>query len=127
LKTFFFVYIGVLFNLDNVPALIIGLAIAVVLLYGRKISQFVVSEYPKYDIQITDAIFARGLAAAAIAQLLIANNIEYATEIAAIVYNVIILTIVLSSFMIFLVNKGIYTNITTGKKTATSKTNSKST
>lgn len=108
LKTFFFVYIGVLFNLDNIPALIIGLAIAVVLLYGRKISQFIMSEYPQYDRQITQVIFARGLAAAAIVQLVIADNIPRATEIAAVVYNVIIFTILFSSILIFLVNRGIF-------------------
>lgn len=108
LKTFFFVYIGVLFNLDNVPALIIGLAIAVALLYSRKISQFVVSDYPEYDRQITEVMFARGLAAAAIVQLVIANNMPRATEIAAVVYNVIIFTILFSSILIFLVNRGVF-------------------
>jgi NhaP-type Na+/H+ or K+/H+ antiporter len=108
LKTFFFVYIGVLFNLDNIPALIIGFAISVAMLYGRKISQFVVSDYPEYDRQIAEVIFARGLAAAAIAQLLIANNIARSTEVAAIVYNVIIFTILFSAILIFLVNRGVF-------------------
>lgn len=108
LKTFFFVYIGVLFNLNNIPAIIIGLAIAIVLLYGRKISQFIMSNYPEYDRQITQVIFARGLAAAAIAQLLIAKDIPRAADIAAITYNVIIFTIILSSILIFLVNRGVF-------------------
>lgn len=126
LKTFFFVYIGLLFNIDNIPALAIGLGIAVAILYIRKIAQFFFTEYPVYDQQVAQAIFARGLAAAAIVQLVIINNIDRGQEIAAITYNVIIFTIILSSITIFLVNRGIYSNLVTKKNTIMTKTTSKS-
>ncbi|GIU68770.1 MAG: hypothetical protein KatS3mg002_0006 [Candidatus Woesearchaeota archaeon] len=108
LKTFFFVYIGVLFNVENIPLLIIGIGISTIIMYSRKISYFVMKNSPEYDVLITQVTFARGLAAAAIVQIIITKNIPYAMEIATITYNVIIFTIILSSIMIFLVNKGLY-------------------
>ncbi len=58
-----------------------------------------------YDKKIMNSIFARGLAAAVLAQLAIQSNLQNAELIAKITFAVIMFTIVMSSIRIFLVNK----------------------
>jgi cell volume regulation protein A len=106
LKTFFFVYIGILFSFSNIYAFIIGVIIAISILFSRKVSGLIIKDYEKYDQDIVKAIFARGLAAAAIAQVVMLNSdkIFHAEEISLITYTVIVFSIILSSGMIFYVN-----------------------
>ena len=58
-----------------------------------------------YDKKIMNSIFARGLAAAVLAQLAIQNNLQNAELISKITFSVIMFTIVFSSVRVFLVNK----------------------
>ena len=58
-----------------------------------------------YDKKIMNSIFARGLAAAVLAQLAIQHNLQNAELIAKITFSVIMFTIIFSSVRIFLVNK----------------------
>ena len=105
LKTFFFVYIGILLDFSSLKALIVGAVMALAILAFRNASSFLTKEFPLYDRKIISSIFARGLAAAVLAQLAIQNNLQNAELIAKITFAVIMFTIIFSSVRIYLVNK----------------------
>ena len=105
LKVFFFVYIGILLNFADQQAVLIGLIIALAIYLSRKASRLASKGMPKFDARISEAIFARGLAAAAIAQILVFSNIQYASRIENIVYAAIIFSIIASSIAVFAVKK----------------------
>ncbi len=105
LKTFFFVYIGVLIDLSDTRALLIGGIIAVVLLFARRASWVLTKKDAPGDRKLIDSIFARGLAAAAIAQIAVVQEIVFADTVAKIVYVVITGTIILSSLNVFVVKR----------------------
>ncbi|MFT4309778.1 MAG: cation:proton antiporter [Candidatus Woesearchaeota archaeon] len=109
LKTFFFVYIGILLNIENGYTLIIGLIIALALSFVRMLSFVPMLGASENDRKMVAAVFGRGLAPAAIAQMGIASQ-EYlpqAPEIALIIYVVITATIVLSSARVFNLKRSI--------------------
>lgn len=105
LKTFFFVYIGVLLDFSNAKALAIGALISAAVMLLRKRSSFIVKDFEPYDKKMINSIFARGLAAAVLAQLAIQNNLQNAELIAKITFAVIMFTIVLSSAKIYYENR----------------------
>ncbi|PIN87229.1 hypothetical protein COV19_00715 [Candidatus Woesearchaeota archaeon CG10_big_fil_rev_8_21_14_0_10_44_13] len=106
LKTFFFVYIGLLFNLSDTRILLLGGTIAVMIMMSRMLSKFITKEYNEYHRKLIQSIFARGLAAAAIAQVVFINKIPYAEDIIGITYAVIVFTIILSSVRVFILAFG---------------------
>ncbi len=105
LKTFFFVYIGLLFNVADVRLIIIGAIVAVAIMISRNLSRFTFKKFSLYDQTLIASTFARGLAAAAIAQVVIMYGIPRGAEIVNITYSVIIFTIFLSSIKIFMLKK----------------------
>ncbi len=105
LKTFFFVYVGLLLNITDSYALLIGLIIATFFLLGRRFSGYLVRDLPAFDRQIVMTTFARGIAAAVIVQIAIRAGLPYAAFISNIVYVVITVSIVYSSVGIFLAEK----------------------
>jgi len=102
LKTFFFVYIGILIDLTNIKALIIGIIISFVLMGSRFASLLLTGHYKDEDRKLVNIIFARGLAAAAIAQIAIQQGFPNADIIGKIIYVVITGTIILSSASVFM-------------------------
>lgn len=107
LKTFFFVYIGMLIDFSDPKALLIGGGISLILLLVRNADVLITKSLAKGDRVLVNSIFARGLAAAAIAQIMVINNISHAPFISRVVYIVIAGTIVLSSMRIFFTLKRI--------------------
>ena len=107
LKTFFFVYIGVLINFSDMKALIIGTIISVVVMFARNLAVFLTKNYSPTDKRLVTSMFARGLAAAVLAQVAIQKGIQFAPLIANVAYIVITFTIVLSSVRIFLFKNSI--------------------
>lgn len=105
LKTFFFVYIGILLDFSNIKALIIGALLAAAVTMLRNTNYIFTKEFLPYDRKIINSVFARGLAAAVLAQLAIQHNLQNAELIAKIVFAFIMFTIILSSVRIYLVNK----------------------
>jgi potassium/hydrogen antiporter len=103
LKTFFFVYIGILINFSDTRALIIGGILAVAIMLARMLNRYLTKRFSEFDQKVICGIYARGLAAAAIAQVVLANNIPGASEIINIVYAVILFTIILSSTNMFII------------------------
>jgi NhaP-type Na+/H+ or K+/H+ antiporter len=107
-KTFFFVYIGLLIDIHNTNILIIGGIISLVVMLARQFSAKLTKKMPVFDRGIISSTFARGLAAAAIAQLLVISGIPNSDVIVQITYTVITFTIFLSSIYIFLAELKIY-------------------
>lgn len=116
LKTFFFVYIGILIDFSDWKIVLIGLTISGLILSVRMISQLVTKKYKPSERKLIDSVFARGLAAAAIAQLAVQSGLSNAEFISGVTYIVIFGTIFLSSVRIFIykfkegVNDGTYDN-----------------
>ncbi|MFH1134238.1 MAG: cation:proton antiporter [Nanoarchaeota archaeon] len=104
LKTFFFAYIGILLDFSNHTALIIGAVIGVTLLITRHASRVLTKGMLPYDRSVINAIFARGLAAAVLAQVAIGSGIENADIISKVTITTIMFTIILSSVHLFTVN-----------------------
>ncbi len=102
LKTFFFVYIGLLFDISLIQPIAIGFAIAFALMVARISSKLLTGNLGRFDRNLIASTSARGLAAAAVVQQIVINNIEHAALIVNVTYSVIIFTIVLSSVNIFL-------------------------
>jgi cell volume regulation protein A len=105
LKTFFFVYIGILINLTDTMALIIGGIIAIALMLARMANKYWTKKFSDFDQSVIGGVYARGLAAATIAQVMISKGIPRAAELVNIVFAVILFTIVLSSINVFLIKR----------------------
>lgn len=105
LKTFFFVYIGVLIDFSNSKALLVGGLISIALLLVRNADSLITKTLALQERALLNSIFARGLAAAAIAQVALLNQVPQAEFISKVVYVVVMGTIVLSSVRIFWIAK----------------------
>ncbi len=105
IKTFFFVYIGMLFDISNVEALIIGTIISISLMIIRNISSTILNNLATKDKVLLNSVFGRGIAAAALAQMAIQMGIQNAEAVESIIYVVIVETIVLSSIKVFVTSK----------------------
>jgi NhaP-type Na+/H+ or K+/H+ antiporter len=73
------------------------------------LSIYIIKDFHEYDQEIIKSIFARGLAAAAIAQIVLSSGINGAETISAITYTVIVFTIIMSSIRIFWSSRNINT------------------
>src|SRR3989344_5605947 len=105
LKTFFFVYIGVLLDFSDSTALMIGAIIAVVVMFLRTSSSILTRQLAPYDAKVVQSLFARGLAAAVLGQLAIQYHLQDAELLAKIIFSAIVFTIVLSSLKVFWVSR----------------------
>ena len=103
LKTFFFVYIGILIDISDWRALVIGLILSVLIMFTRNASSLLTHRIQEEGQALVNAVFARGLAAAAIAQLALEAGIPGAALIVKISFVTITGTIILSSAKVFLV------------------------
>lgn len=117
IKTFFFVYLGLLFRLEYVTAqvIIISIAFLVLVLFSRKIVSKVVSKFrPIFskDQKLMTWMSARGLAAAVLVSLPISMGLDKAApaiftvdalnQITAIAFFVILLTNIATTAGIFM-------------------------
>jgi cell volume regulation protein A len=102
LKTFFFVYIGLLLNLKNMKAFFIGALLALAIMFARNLSLVITKKMASDDKTLINAVFARGLAAAAVIQIVVENNIIHDSGIVDMVYFFIVATILLSSIRVFI-------------------------
>ena len=105
LKTFFFVYIGVMIDISDWRAILIGGVLSVVLMFSRSASSLLTKRMMPESKHLINSIFARGLAAAAIAQLAINAGVQHAHFISKIVFVTITGTILLSSIRVFLIKR----------------------
>lgn len=102
LKTFFFVYIGLLLNLKNTEAIVIGLTISISLMLIRPISSLFTKKFEYLDRKLINSLFARGIAPAVIILIAKENGAIKDQLSIDVVYFVITASIILSSFKVFL-------------------------
>jgi cell volume regulation protein A len=105
LKTFFFVYIGILINLSDTRAVIIGAIISIAIMLARLVSKYFTKRFSDFDQKLISGMYARGLAAAAIAQVVLTKGIPRGAEILNIVFCVIVFTIILNSATVFMLTR----------------------
>lgn len=104
LKTFFFVYIGILLDLSNRRAIVYGSAAAVIILVIRQTSYLLGpmrKNFKKGELFLINSLFARGIAPVAIALTAIEKGILKDKIIIDSIYFTITASIILSSIMIF--------------------------
>ena len=113
-KTFFFVYIGVLVATVNqeflIPSILLGSLIAVVIFLIRPFSvkfAFKPGERRR-DRAVMESMVPKGLAAAVLAQISVQTGIPGAEKIAPVVISTIFFTIVITTLMVFLSEKTKY-------------------
>ena len=101
LKTFFFVYIGLLLNIRNTRAVVLGICIAVALMLFRNLSSLLTRSYEKKDRMLVNSLFARGIASAIIILIAARRGLTSESLLFDTVYIVITATIVLSSIRLY--------------------------
>ena len=102
LKALFFIYVGILLDITDQTALVVGSILSVLIMITRMGSMPLTKGMPKDQRQLVNAVFARGLAAAVLIQAVIQAGMPGAEYMARVVYVVIIGTIVLSSMRVFI-------------------------
>jgi NhaP-type Na+/H+ or K+/H+ antiporter len=107
LKTFFFVYVGISIQLNDLYPILIGLAITVILFLIR--IPIVRASMPrttnKNDLYYMSAIVPKGLAAAVLATIPMQQGIAYGELIMNITFSVILFSIAFTSALIPLLEK----------------------
>ena len=113
IKSFFFVYLGILLQFKNVVPYLIALAIVVGLYLVRPVSTLTLGRgvSPK-DKAMVDGLVPKGLAAAVLAQLPAQMGIPGTELFADVVLSVILITILASTVFVFLVEKNMFGGIT---------------
>jgi len=102
LKSLFFIYVGILLDITDQRALIIGGILSVLIMVTRLGSMPLTKGMTKAQRELVNAVFARGLAAAVLIQAVIQAGIPNAEYMARVVYVVIIGTIGLSSLRVYI-------------------------
>lgn len=102
LKTFFFVYIGLLLNIKNSNAVLIGSAIAVSILLLRNLSSLITRNYKPLERMLINSLFARGIAPAVIILMAKGKNLVTDNTIVDTVYFIITASIILSSLRVLI-------------------------
>ena len=113
-KTFFFIYLGISIQFGNIKVLLIGIILTILIYLGRLIlCQFITSkETPVPEVAMISFIIPKGLAAAVLAEVpmhmkLPVEALATFTEIRAIIYMVILFSILLTAFLIYAQETGI--------------------
>ena len=102
LKAFFFIYVGILLDITDQTALLVGSILSVLIMIVRMASMPLTKGMPGAQRKLVNAVFARGLAAAVLIQAVIQAGMPQAEYLARVVYVVIIGTIILSSLRVFI-------------------------
>ncbi len=112
-KTFFFVYIGVLTNIADWGPIVLGIAIAVAVFIIRPVAVKLAykPQDNKDDKPIMESMVPKGLAAAVLAQLPMQYGIPNSEQILTPVFAAIFFTIALTTILVFLVKRGKYNGL----------------
>ena len=98
-RTFFFVYMGMLFSFMRYDLIIFGVIISFILLFGRWISVKMMSlnnELIKKHSLLITGMLSRGLAAAVVAQMVFSSGIKYASTFPDLTLTIIMTTVIIS-------------------------------
>ena len=102
LKALFFIYVGIILDITDQTALVVGSILSVLIMITRMGSMPLTKGMQKDQRQLVNAVFARGLAAAVLIQAVIQAGMPGAEYMARVVYVVIIGTIILSSMRVYI-------------------------
>ncbi len=107
LKTFFFIYIGLSIQFNNFWVMVIGalVSIAIYMLRIPVVRFSVRSQLPTLDLAFMSAMVPKGLAAAVLASIPLQYGIEGGETIRDITYSVILISIILTSLLIPMLEK----------------------
>ena len=107
-KVFFFVYLGILFDFSQAFVLFTGLIITIAI-YATRIPvvhlAFRKERVDDKSKQLLRYLIPKGLAAAVLAQLALESNIPGADTLVHVVFSVILISIIMTSVLIFLIGK----------------------
>jgi NhaP-type Na+/H+ or K+/H+ antiporter len=107
LKTFFFVYIGLLLDITEPEVVAVGTGIAVSVLLLRNLSSLITKKFKEDDRLLINSLFARGIAPAAIILMAKVKDISIDPTIIDTVYFTITATIIFSSIRVFIYKRKI--------------------
>ncbi len=102
LKTFFFVYIGLLLDVTKLKPVLTGAGIAIGILLLRTLTSLLTKKYKPLERTLINALFARGIAPAAIILMAVEKKLLTDQTLVDTVYFIITASIILSSLRIFL-------------------------
>lgn len=107
LKTIFFVYIGICIPIDDYKAMLIGILITLLLILQRTFvaKHFSPAGANSFDKSIISTTVQKGLASAVLASLPMQYGLEDGVFIRSITFEVILFSIIISSFLIFIIEK----------------------
>ena len=113
-KTFFFVYLGLIIDFSNYQLIILGFLITVLFLLVRPITLKLLrlTSVPKKDMAFMQTLVPKGLAAAVLAQLpllYVADNpalLPKVEQFSTIVLSVIMFSILFSTIGVYMTEKG---------------------
>jgi cell volume regulation protein A len=108
IKTFFFVFLGLIFAVNNLITLLYSLAILALLLFGRYISVLLISFNNKILAPHRDlmtVMMPRGLSAAVLAQIVVSSNIPGTQLFPDMILLTIIYSVLISSVGIFMIKR----------------------
>ena len=100
IKTFFFIYLGVIITFDQPLLVAFGVAAAIILLFGRYIAVLLTSIGSRELLShkgLLSTMMARGESAAVLIQLVIAAKIKNADLYPNVVMSIILTTVIISA------------------------------
>ncbi len=113
-KTFFFIYLGMSIQFGNIKVLFIGIILTILIYFGRLIlCRFITSKETSIsEAAMISFIIPKGLAAAVLAEVPMHMELPEAalatfTEIRAVIYMVILFSILLTAFLIYTQENGL--------------------
>ncbi|MBT3463464.1 hypothetical protein HN451_00630, partial [archaeon] len=114
-KVFFFVYLGLLINFENISLMLIGFLLTILLFLFRplavKISNRHNSSLEHKDRIFMEILTPKGLAAAVLAQLPAQYGITNGEQFSTIVLSVIFFSILISTIAVFMTEKGKFNGV----------------
>lgn len=113
LKTFFFVYLGLMIDFSNIRIFILALFIVILLFFIVRpfATMLIAGKLPKKDISMIEGLVPKGLAAAVLARLPYQAGITGTAFFADLVFAVVLISILLSTILIYLIQKNKYGGI----------------
>ncbi len=110
-KSFFFVYLGMLLNLKEPILILFGVVITLLVYLVRPLAVKLSTRklnLSENDIAYLEVLYPKGLSAAVLAQLPLQYGLPYAQMFSNVIISVITSSILLTIIMIFLAEKGIF-------------------
>jgi potassium/hydrogen antiporter len=108
-KSFFFVYLGMIITFNSIQPYLIGGLIVIGMYLVRPASTIISGKsFSQSDRAVVDALIPKGLAAAILAQIPAAAGVPGTELFADIVLAVVLISILLSTILVFLAERGIF-------------------